>query len=78
MRYQMNRLRRLSANYQLQREVSLGRHAHSISRAIYPGGILQERVHGAAYYFARHGFELAELLTGQAADPCPGHKAIWL
>lgn len=78
MRYQMNRLRRLAANYQLQREDSLGRHAHAISRAIYPEGILQERVHGAAYYFARYGFELAEFLTAQAADPCPGHKAIWL
>ena len=78
MRYQMNRLRRLAARYQLQREDSLGRHAQAISRAIYPQGILQERVHGAAYYFARYGFELAELLTGQAADPCPGHRAIWL
>lgn len=78
MRYQMNRLRRLAANYQLHREASLDRHAQTISRAIYPEGILQERVHGAAYYFARYGFELAELLTGQAADPCPGHKAIWL
>ena len=78
MRYQMNRLRRLAANYQLQREASLDRHARTISRAIFPGGILQERVHGAAYYFARYGFELAELLTGQAANPCPGHKTIWL
>ncbi|HVZ82854.1 MAG TPA: bacillithiol biosynthesis cysteine-adding enzyme BshC, partial [Terracidiphilus sp.] len=44
MRYQMNRLRRLAANFQLQREESLKRHAGSIVRALYPGGILQERV----------------------------------
>ena len=78
MRYQMNRLRRLAANFELQREGSLRRHAEAIERALYPGGVLQERVHGAAYYFARYGFELAETLTGLAGDPCPGHKAVWL
>ena len=56
----MNRLRRLAANFQLQRESSLGRHAEAICQALYPGGVLQERLHGAAYYFARYGFELAE------------------
>lgn len=78
MRYQMNRLRRLAANFQLQREGSLKRHADAISRALYPGGVLQERLHGAAYYFGRYGFELAENLTEQAVDSCPGHKTIWL
>ncbi len=78
IRYQMNRLRTLAANFQLQREASLGRHAEAISQALYPGGVLQERVHGAAYYFARYGFELAEELTAQAANPCPGHTALWL
>ncbi len=78
MRYQMNRLRRLAANFQLQREASLGRHAEAISQAIYPGGVLQERLHGAAYYFARHGFDLAALLTLQAETSCPGHTALWL
>jgi uncharacterized protein YllA (UPF0747 family) len=78
MRYQMNRLRNLAANFQLQREASLGRHAEAICQALYPDGALQERVHGAAYYFARYGFELAEELTAQAANPCPGHTALWL
>ena len=78
MRYQMNRLRRLAANFEMQREGSLRRHAEAIERALNPGGVLQERVHGAAYYFARYGFELAETLTVLAGDPCPGHKAVWL
>lgn len=78
MRYQMNRLRRLAANYQLRREESLRRHAETIMRALHPNGILQERVHGSAYYFARYGFELAERLTQQATEPCPGHAAFWL
>jgi bacillithiol synthase len=78
MRYQMNRLRRLAANFQMQREASLGRHAAAISQAIYPGGVLQERLHGAAYYFARHGFDLSARLASQAANPCPGHTVLWL
>jgi bacillithiol synthase len=78
MRYQMNRLRRLAANYQLQREGALGRHAEAICQAIYPGGAMQERVHGAAYYFGRYGLELAETLTGQAASACPGHTVLSL
>lgn len=78
MRYQMNRLRRLAANFQLQREASLARHAEAICQAIFPGGALQERVHGAAYYLARYGFELAETLTAQAACASPGHVALWL
>ena len=78
MRYQMNRLRRLAGNFQLAREAALTRHAETISQALYPGGVLQERLHGAAYYFARYGFGLAEELTAQAANPCPGHTAVWL
>jgi bacillithiol synthase len=78
MRYQMNRLRTLAANFQLQREASLGRHADAISQALYPGGVLQEREHGAAFYFARYGFELAEELSAQAVHSCPGHTLVWL
>ena len=78
MRYQMNRLRTLAANFQLQRETTLSRHAETIFQALYPGGGLQERIHSAAYYFARYGLELAETLTSQAANACPGHTTIWL
>ena len=78
MRYQMSRLRRLAANFQLQREAHLTRHAEAISQALYPGGALQERLHGAACYFAHHGFELAEELTAQAEISCPGHTVMWL
>lgn len=78
MRYQMNRLRTLAANFQLQREATLTRHANSICNALYPEGVLQERVHGGAYYFARYGLDLAETLCTQAASLCPGHAALWL
>ncbi len=78
MGYQMNRLRRLAGNFQLQREASLARQAETISQALYPEGGLQERLHGAASYFARHGFELAEELVDRAAKLCPGHTILWL
>jgi bacillithiol biosynthesis cysteine-adding enzyme BshC len=77
IRYQMNRLRTLAANFQLQKEATLTRHANSIWNALYPGGVLQERVHGAAYYFARYGVDLAEGLCAQAGE-CAGHAAVWL
>ncbi len=78
MRYQINRLRRLASNFELQREAALARHAEAISQALYPGGGLQERVHGAAYYLARYGFELAEKLTEAAMSDCTGHTGLWL
>jgi bacillithiol synthase len=78
MRYQMSRLRRLAANFKLQREGALSRQAEAVSQALYPGGALQERVHGAAYYFARYGFGLAEELTAQASTCSTGHTEMWL
>ena len=78
IRYQMSRLRRMAADFQLQREASLTRQAEAVSQALYPGGALQERVHGAAYYFARYGFGLAEELTMQAAKCRTEHMAMWL
>jgi len=78
MRYQMSRLRRLAANFQLQREEALLRQAEAVSLALYPNGTLQERVHGAAYYFVRYGFELAEEITAQAAKCGTGHTEMWL
>jgi hypothetical protein len=35
-------------------------------------------VHGAAFYFARYGFELAEEISVQAQNACPGHTVMRL
>jgi bacillithiol synthase len=78
MRYQMNRLRRMAANFELQKEASLGRHAQALAQALYPEGGLQERLIGAAYFLARYGSDLVESLIAEAADGCPGHKLIRL
>lgn len=78
MRYQMNRLRRLAANFQLQKEESLQRHVDAIYLSLCPDGHLQERVVGAAFFLSRYGEGLIDVLVENAAQECPGHKAIYL
>ncbi|HZD51172.1 MAG TPA: bacillithiol biosynthesis cysteine-adding enzyme BshC [Silvibacterium sp.] len=78
MRYQMNRLRRLAANYQLQTEASLRRHVEVLYLNLLPDQHPQERIIGAAAFLARYGDSLVPQLIDQASQECPGHKAIFL
>jgi bacillithiol biosynthesis cysteine-adding enzyme BshC len=78
MRYQMNRLRRLAANYQLQTEASLRRHVDALYLNLFPDQHPQERIIGAAVFLARYGDLLVSQLIEQASQECPGHKAIFL
>lgn len=78
MRYQMNRLRRLAANYQLQKDESLRKHADALKLSLFPDRHLQERRIAGAYYLARYGEEIVSLFIDAADSTCPGHKAIWL
>jgi bacillithiol synthase len=78
MRYQMNRLRRLAANYQLQREGSIRRHVDTLSFNLFPDRHPQERTIGGVAYLARYGTPLLATLVEQASQDCPGHKALWL
>jgi bacillithiol biosynthesis cysteine-adding enzyme BshC len=78
MRYQMNRLRRLAANYQLQREGSIRRHVDTLSFNLFPDRHPQERTIGGIAYLARYGTPLLAGFIEQATQDCPGHKALWL
>lgn len=78
MLYQMNRLRLLATNHQLQREQKLASEIQAIAVHLFPQRAPQERVLGAAWYLSRYGETLAELLVRHAGEHCPGHKAIWL
>ncbi|WP_158751191.1 bacillithiol biosynthesis cysteine-adding enzyme BshC [Acidobacterium sp. S8] len=78
MRYQMNRLRRLAANFQLQKEASIRRHVDALYLSLCPGNHLQERAVGAAFFLSRYGDGLIDLLVENAAQECPGHKALYL
>jgi bacillithiol synthase len=78
MRYQMNRMRRLAANYELRQDQNLGRDAGLIDLNLFPNRHPQERILGAAWFLARYGEAFPEVLVEQAGQQCPGHKAIWL
>jgi bacillithiol biosynthesis cysteine-adding enzyme BshC len=76
MRYQMNRLRRMAARYQLEKETSLARHAQVVTQALYPGGHLQERAVAGIYFLSAQGNGLLEMLVRVAENACPGHKLL--
>jgi uncharacterized protein YllA (UPF0747 family) len=78
MRYQMNRLRRMAANFELQKQASLHKHAAAIMLSLYPDGHLQERQLGGVWFLARYGDALPALLVDHAAQECPGHRVIYL
>ncbi|MEO6828827.1 MAG: bacillithiol biosynthesis cysteine-adding enzyme BshC [Acidobacteriaceae bacterium] len=76
MLYQMNRLRRLSAAYTLEREQNLRRHAEALCRQLFPGGNLQERVLAGAFFLARGNPALIDQLV-DSAEPGPcAHRAL--
>jgi bacillithiol biosynthesis cysteine-adding enzyme BshC len=78
MRYQMNRLRRMAAAFEVQKEASLKKHATAIMLNVFPEGHLQERLLAGVGFVARHGDELAALLVEHAGQECPGHRVIAL
>ncbi|QMV19832.1 bacillithiol biosynthesis cysteine-adding enzyme BshC [Granulicella sp. 5B5] len=78
LRYQMNRLRRMAANFELQKQASLNKHATAIALNLYPEGHLQERLLAGIWFLAHHGDTLPALLVDHAAQECPGHRVIFL
>jgi bacillithiol synthase len=90
MRYQMNRLRRLAATFELSKEASLRKHAEALTLHLFPHGQPQERVIAGVWFLA--GYELANggtedpvagggliaRLVDEAANQCPGHIVIRL
>ena len=78
MLYQMNRLRRMAADFEVQKETSLKKHATAIMLHLLPDGHLQERLLAGVWFVARYGDGLAELLVEHAGQECPGHRVIRL
>ncbi len=77
MRYQMNRLRRMAATFELQKEASLRKHADAITLHLFPGGHPQERVLGGVWFLAQDEGLVARLVK-EAENLCPGHLTIRL
>lgn len=78
MLYQMNRLRRLAATFELQKEAGLRKHADALTLNLFPDGHPQERLLGAVWFLARHGNGLIDRLVAEAKNICPGHIVIRL
>lgn len=76
MRYQMNRLRRLAANFQLQRETYLRKHAAAVSHALFPDSHPQERLLAGVQLLAKSTVDLPTLLIHEAEQECPGHRVL--
>ena len=81
MRYQMNRLRRMAATFELQKEASLRKHAAVLMLALFPDGHPQERVIAGAWFLSRSGDDPQTLigrLVTEAAEMCLGHSVVRL
>jgi bacillithiol biosynthesis cysteine-adding enzyme BshC len=84
MRYQMGRLRRLAATFELQREASLRKHAEVITLHLFPNAHAQERVLAGVWFLAAwesthgDGTGLIARLVEEAASQCAGHLVIRL
>jgi uncharacterized protein YllA (UPF0747 family) len=78
MRYQMNRLRRMAARFEMQKQASLGKQAAAVMASLLPEGHLQERLLGGVWFLARYGDALPGVLVDHAGQECPGHRVISL
>ncbi len=82
MRYQMDRLRRLAATFELHRESSLRKHAEAMTLHLFPNGQLQERVLAGVWFLAAwesahsDSAGLIARLVEEAASQYAGHLAI--
>lgn len=78
MKYQMNRLRRMAATFELQKEVSLKKHADAMTLNLFPEAHPQERLVGGVWFLARYGEGLIDRLVNEAKNLCPGHVVVRL
>ena len=76
MRYQMNRLRRMAATFEVQKEASLGKHAAAMVAHLFPDGHPQERVLAGVWFLAAGGEGLIDRLVDEAGKMCLGHGII--
>ena len=76
MRYQMNRLRRMAATFEVRKEASLARHAGAMMLHLFPDGHPQERVVAGVWFAARYGEGFIERLVAEAHSMCTGHAVV--
>jgi hypothetical protein len=76
IRYQMNRLRRMAATFQVQKDASLKKHSTAMMSELFPSGQPQERVLAGSWALANWGVGLIDRLVDEAGRMCLGHAVI--
>jgi bacillithiol biosynthesis cysteine-adding enzyme BshC len=78
MLYQLNSLRSRAARAEVRQSEIIGRHAESLSNALYPNKTLQEREIAGIYFLAHHGTKLLQDLYQTIHTDCLDHQVISL
>jgi bacillithiol synthase len=78
MHYQLDRLYTQAARAELQKGEVVGRHAETLTQALFPGKGLQERGIGGAYFLARYGLDLLHQLHDAIQLDCHDHQILEL
>jgi bacillithiol synthase len=78
MEYQLERLKAQAAKAELRQADVIGRHAETLSHALYPGKELQERAVGGIYFLARYGMDLLRQLHDAIQSDCHNHQVLEL
>lgn len=78
MQHQLERLYTQATRAELRQGELIGRHAETISRALYPDKGLQERAIGGMYFLARYGLELLGQIHSTIQTDCHDHQIVEL
>jgi bacillithiol synthase len=76
MNYQLERLHAQAGRAESQKKEVVGRHAETITHALYPEKGLQERAVGGLYFVARYGRELLHQLYDCMQTDCHDHQIL--
>jgi bacillithiol biosynthesis cysteine-adding enzyme BshC len=76
MRHQLERLYAQAARAEAQKVELVGRHAETLTQALYPNKGLQERSVGGLYFIARYGMELLPQLHDAIQTDCHDHQVL--
>ncbi len=78
MQHQLEKLQTQAARAEAQKSELVGRHAETLSQALYPDKGLQERGIGGLYFLARYGNDLLQQLHEAIQPDCHDHQILEL
>jgi bacillithiol synthase len=78
MQHQLEKLQTQAARAEAQKSELVGRHAETLSHALYPDKGLQERGIGGVYFLARYGQDLLRQLHDSIQPDCHDHQIVEL